>query len=234
MTRRPFRGRGRRGSPRPPFAVAGFVTRRPGLILREWQGAWDFSPPYRRPPSFQWESFFHTIRRAPGLRCACLPCSTYCSSTPARAKRLASFRSIAEVQSPADVKTSGASGVDTDPDVSRLNDAPPGGAGAALACISHHPTVEAHDTTAMTSLFLRNACLPCSTYCSSTPARAKRLAPRRVLTALSPTSPRRVVRMQVKADNAGTAVAANQRRNATARRAHAAPQTVCQALDLTR
>ncbi|MDE0164028.1 MAG: hypothetical protein OXL36_02925 [Bryobacterales bacterium] len=29
----------------------------------------------------------------------------------------------------------------------------------------------------MTSLFLRNACLPCSTYCSSTPARAKRLAP---------------------------------------------------------
>ena len=31
--------------------------------------------------------------RAPGLRCACLPCSTYCSSTPARAKRLAPFSS---------------------------------------------------------------------------------------------------------------------------------------------
>ena len=46
-----------------------------------------------------------------------------------------------------------------------------------LTCISHHPTAEAHDTNAMTSLFLRNACLPCSTYCSSTPARAKRLAP---------------------------------------------------------
>ena len=30
----------------------------------------------------------HAIR-PPGLRCACLPCSTYCSSTPARAKRLA-------------------------------------------------------------------------------------------------------------------------------------------------
>ncbi|MDE0293576.1 MAG: hypothetical protein OXI93_05240 [Bryobacterales bacterium] len=29
----------------------------------------------------------------------------------------------------------------------------------------------------MTSLFLRNACLPCSTYGSSTPVRAKRLAP---------------------------------------------------------
>ena len=43
--------------------------------------------------------------------------------------------------------------------------------------MSHHPIVEARDTTAMTSLFLRNACLPCSTYCSSTPARAKRLAP---------------------------------------------------------
>ena len=32
----------------------------------------------------------HAIR-LPGLRCACLPCSTYCSSTPARAKRLAPF-----------------------------------------------------------------------------------------------------------------------------------------------
>ena len=30
----------------------------------------------------------HAIR-PPGLRCACLPCSTYCSSTPARAKQLA-------------------------------------------------------------------------------------------------------------------------------------------------
>ncbi|MDE0164275.1 MAG: hypothetical protein OXL36_04170 [Bryobacterales bacterium] len=49
--------------------------------------------------------------------------------------------------------------------------------GADPACISHHPTVEAHDTTAMTSLFLRNACLPCSTYCSSTPARAFFLRP---------------------------------------------------------
>ena len=43
-----------------------------------------------------------------------------------------------------------------------------------LACISHHPTVEARDTPPG----LRCACLPCSTYCSSTPARAKRLAPR--------------------------------------------------------
>ena len=46
-----------------------------------------------------------------------------------------------------------------------------------LACISHHMTAEAHDTTARTSLFLRNAFLPCSTYGSSTPASAKRLAP---------------------------------------------------------
>ena len=34
---------------------------------------------------------------------------------------------------------------------------------SALACISHHMTAEARDMTAMTSLFLRNACLPCST-----------------------------------------------------------------------
>ena len=34
----------------------------------------------------------HTIR-PPGLRCARLPCSTYCSSTPVRAKRLAPFSS---------------------------------------------------------------------------------------------------------------------------------------------
>ena len=39
--------------------------------------------------------------------------------------------------------------------------------------------VEAHDTTARTSLFLRSACLPCSTYCSSTPARAFFLRPAR-------------------------------------------------------
>ena len=32
----------------------------------------------------------HAIR-PPGLRYACLPCSTYCASTPARAKRLAPF-----------------------------------------------------------------------------------------------------------------------------------------------
>ena len=51
------------------------------------------------------------------------------------------------------------------------------GVGDVLACISHHPTAEARDTSAMTSLFLRNACSPCSTY-ASTPARAKRRAPR--------------------------------------------------------
>ena len=43
-----------------------------------------------------------------------------------------------------------------------------------LACISHHPTVEAHDMTAMTSLRL----LAVLNVLSSTPARAKRLAPR--------------------------------------------------------
>ena len=31
-----------------------------------------------------------------------------------------------------------------------------------LTYISRHPTAETRDTTAMTSLFLRNACLPCS------------------------------------------------------------------------
>ncbi len=39
----------------------------------------------------------------------------------------------------------------------------------ALACMSRHMTARARDTAARTSLFLRNACLPCSTYCSSTP-----------------------------------------------------------------
>ncbi|MDE0167783.1 MAG: hypothetical protein OXL36_21990 [Bryobacterales bacterium] len=43
-----------------------------------------------------------------------------------------------------------------------------------LTCISHHPTVEAHDTTARTSLRL----LAVLNVLSSTPARAKRLAPR--------------------------------------------------------
>ncbi|MDE0165931.1 MAG: hypothetical protein OXL36_12625 [Bryobacterales bacterium] len=43
-----------------------------------------------------------------------------------------------------------------------------------LACISHHPTVEARNTTAMTSLRL----LAVLNVPSSTPARAKRLAPR--------------------------------------------------------
>ncbi len=43
-----------------------------------------------------------------------------------------------------------------------------------LACISHHPTVEAHDMTARTSLRL----LAVLNVLSSTPARAKRLAPR--------------------------------------------------------
>ena len=38
-----------------------------------------FSPPDGRS----------TRLRPPGLRCACLPCSAYCSSTPARAKQLA-------------------------------------------------------------------------------------------------------------------------------------------------
>ena len=42
-----------------------------------------------------------------------------------------------------------------------------------LACISHHPTVEARDTTARTSLRL----LAVLNVLSSTPARAKRLAP---------------------------------------------------------
>ena len=45
---------------------------------------------------------------------------------------------------------------------------------AELACISHHPTVEARDTTARTSLRL----LAVLNVPSSTPARAKRLAPR--------------------------------------------------------
>ena len=36
----------------------------------------------------------------PGLRCACLPCSTYCSSTPARTKRLAPFSSARLAPSP--------------------------------------------------------------------------------------------------------------------------------------
>ena len=43
-----------------------------------------------------------------------------------------------------------------------------------LACISRHPTVEAHDTTAMASLRL----LAVLDVLSSTPARAKRRAPR--------------------------------------------------------
>ena len=43
-----------------------------------------------------------------------------------------------------------------------------------LACLSHHPTVEARHTTAMTSLRL----LAVLNVLSSTPARAKRLAPR--------------------------------------------------------
>ncbi|MDE0167572.1 MAG: hypothetical protein OXL36_20925 [Bryobacterales bacterium] len=42
-----------------------------------------------------------------------------------------------------------------------------------LACISHHPTAEARDTTATTSLRL----LAVLDVRSSTPARAKRLAP---------------------------------------------------------
>ena len=46
--------------------------------------------------------------------------------------------------------------------------------GQALTCMSHHPTAEAHDTTAMTSLHL----LAVLDVLSSTPARAKRLAPR--------------------------------------------------------
>ena len=39
----------------------------------------------------------------------------------------------------------------------------------ATACLSRHMTARARVTAARTSLFLRNACLPCSTYCSSTP-----------------------------------------------------------------
>ena len=45
----------------------------------------------------------HTIRACPGLEgacCACLPCSTYCSSTPVRAKRLAPFSSARLAPSP--------------------------------------------------------------------------------------------------------------------------------------
>ncbi|MDE0295485.1 MAG: hypothetical protein OXI93_14950 [Bryobacterales bacterium] len=49
-----------------------------------------------------------------------------------------------------------------------------GGHVEALTCISHHPTVEAHDTTARTSLRL----LAVLNILSSTPARAKRRAPR--------------------------------------------------------
>ena len=41
----------------------------------------------------------HAIR-PPGLRGACLPCSTYCSSTPAHAKRLAPFSSARLAPSP--------------------------------------------------------------------------------------------------------------------------------------
>ena len=44
----------------------------------------------KRPPNLHFSppDGRNTIR-PPGLRSACLPCSTYCSSTPARAKRLA-------------------------------------------------------------------------------------------------------------------------------------------------
>ncbi|MCY4585663.1 MAG: hypothetical protein OXB98_06445 [Bryobacterales bacterium] len=48
------------------------------------------------------------------------------------------------------------------------------GVGDVLACVSHHPTAEACDTTVMTSLRL----LAVLDVPSSTPARAKRRAPR--------------------------------------------------------
>ena len=61
---------------------------------RHWQGAKAASNSYsldlrpaRLPPTLPTRRSKHAIR-PPGLRCACLPCSTYCSSTPARAKRL--------------------------------------------------------------------------------------------------------------------------------------------------
>ena len=63
---------------------------------------------------------------------------------------------------------------------------------SGLACLPHHLTGEARDKTAMTSLFLRSACLPCSMYCQ-----VHLRAPsgsRLVLTALSRTSPRHGVR----------------------------------------
>ena len=49
-----------------------------------------------------------------------------------------------------------------------------GGLREVLACMCHHPTAEARDTTAMTSLRM----LAVLDVLSSTPARAKRLAPR--------------------------------------------------------
>ncbi|MDE0434988.1 MAG: hypothetical protein OXH92_13380, partial [Bryobacterales bacterium] len=52
--------------------------------------------------------------------------------------------------------------------------APRSGAGAGLACISHHVAAGARDTTARTSLRL----LAVLNVLSSTPARAKQLAPR--------------------------------------------------------
>ena len=60
-----------------------------------------------------------------------------------------------------------------------------------LACISHHPTVAARDTSARTSLRLLAVLNVLFKYaCARQAARASRL----VLTALSPTSPRHVVR----------------------------------------
>ena len=64
---------------------------------------------------------------------------------------------------------------------------------ARLACISHHPTVEAHDTTARTSLRLLAVLNVLFKY-----ACARQAGSRLVLTALSRTSPRRVVKMQAR------------------------------------
>ena len=59
-----------------------------------------------------------------------------------------------------------------------------------LTCISHHPTVEAHDTSARTSLRLLAVLDVLFKHACARQARLLRL----VLTALSRTSPRRVVR----------------------------------------
>ena len=157
--------------------------------------------------------------RPPGLRCACLPCSTYCSSTPARAKRHAPRPDdpLTHFASPRGEtcrlrlhnfirRKKGCMGSfgRVTPHL-RLNLLPAASPhnpanGAALsqpACFSTR--LPKH---AIRAPGLRCACLPCSTYCE-----VRLRAPsgtRLVLTALSRTSPRHVVRKPQTAPIGGT------------------------------